>query len=201
VEDSINKLLYPKKVFSRKEVLSKEDFVPAKSGIYGFFFKSIPPKVPTKQCITFQNLTLLYVGISPDIVNKPDSKSNIKKRLQTHYSGNASGSTLRKTLGVLLEKESGYPLRRVGSGKRTTLTHLGEQWLDQWMDENLFVNFIVSEKPNEIEDYIIDNISLPLNIKDSLHPFSTVLSQLRSQANLKAKNLPIADESGTKRKL
>ncbi|WP_430694624.1 GIY-YIG nuclease family protein, partial [Pectobacterium brasiliense] len=46
------------------------------------------------------------------------------------------------TLGVLLSEESKSPLRRVGSGKRTTFTHSGEQWLDEWMAINAMVHWI-----------------------------------------------------------
>ncbi|WP_409243755.1 GIY-YIG nuclease family protein, partial [Enterobacter cloacae] len=66
--------------------------------------------------------------LSHDQRGKPNSRSNLKKRIKTHYSGNAAGSTLRRTLGVLLSCSSGFPLRRVGSGSRMTFTHPGEQW-------------------------------------------------------------------------
>ena len=75
--------------------------------------------------------TLLYAGISPKDEN---SKQNLRKRITNHFRGNAEGSTLRLTLGTLLSRESDFPLRRVGSGNRKTFTHLGEQWLDKWMD-------------------------------------------------------------------
>lgn len=72
--------------------------------------------VPTEGCITQNGYTLLYVGISPDKKGKPNSRANLRQRIKTHYSGNAEGSTLRRTLGVLLATEQ-FPLRRVGSGK------------------------------------------------------------------------------------
>jgi GIY-YIG catalytic domain len=45
-----------------------------------------------------------------------------------HYTGNAEGSTLRKTLGCLLANELGIQLWRVGSGNRMTFIE-GEQAL------------------------------------------------------------------------
>jgi hypothetical protein len=127
---------YPEKTYSRTEVMSKPTPVPAVNGVYFWWFKEIPPSVPTENCITCDGYTLLYVGISPDRRGKPNSRSNLRKRIKTHYSGNAAGSTLRRTLGVLLSNVSSFPLRRVGSGSRMTFTHPGEQWLDAWMEKN-----------------------------------------------------------------
>ena len=106
--------------------------------------------------------SLLYVGISPDKKGKPNSRANLRQRIKTHYSGNAEGSTLRRTLGVLLATESNFPLRRVGSGKRMTFTHPGEQWLDRWMDKNARVYWIEDDEPWVLEEMLIATISLRL---------------------------------------
>ena len=85
---------------------------------------------------------------------------------------------MRLTLGVLLEKNSNFQLRRVGSGKRMTFTHLGEQWLDEWMSDNAFVCWVENNKPWEIEKRIFNTVSLPLNIQDNdHHQFSKTLSK------------------------
>jgi hypothetical protein len=48
---------------------------------------------------------------------------NLREQIiKDHYTGNAEGSTLRKTLGCLLADELGIQLRRVGSGKGMTFT-------------------------------------------------------------------------------
>ena len=96
------------------------------------------------------------------------NRANLKTRIKTHYSGNAEGSTLRRTLGILLATESNFPLRRVGSGTRTTFTHPGEQWLDQWMEKNAKVYWIANEEPCFLEETLISSISLPLNIGATL---------------------------------
>ena len=102
-------------------------------------------------CVTKDSLTLLYVGISPDKIGKPNSRQNLGTRITTPFQGNAEGSTLRRSLGVLLAEKSGYPLCRVGSGKRMTLTHSEEQWLDDWMTENAFVCWLEHQAPWEFE--------------------------------------------------
>lgn len=111
----------------------------------------------------------MYSGISPDKKGKPNSKSTLRTRLRTHYFGNAEGSTLRRTLGILLAHQSGFPLRRVGSGKRKTFTHLGEQWLDHWMEENTHISWILDPEPWVLEENMFKSVSLPLNLKGNVH--------------------------------
>lgn len=187
----------PQKVWSRKEVLSKPSPIPMKNGIYAWFFKSTPPLVPVKDCLVSENKILLYAGISP---KNDTSTQNLRKRITTHFRGNAEGSTLRLTLGTLLYEKSGYELRRVGSGKRKTLTHLGEQWLDNWMDDNAYVFWVEHDKPWTIEKDVLRHFSLPLNIQDNEHhPFSKVLSNIRTTAKRKAEQEPIANEDNQQR--
>ncbi|WP_048957072.1 GIY-YIG nuclease family protein [Enterobacter bugandensis] len=192
---------YPEKTYSRTEVMSKPSPVPPVNGVYFWWFKEIPPGVPTEGCITSDGYTLLYVGISPDQRGKPNSRSNLRKRIKTHYSGNAAGSTLRRTLGVLLSGLSGFPLRRVGSGSRTTFTHPGEQWLDIWMEQNAKVHWFPVEAPWEVEVKLIASIPLPLNIQGNAHSFKPALSGMRTQAAAEARLMDIADERGLKRRL
>ncbi len=192
---------YPERTYSRTEVMSKPTPVPAVNGVYFWWFKEIPTGVPAEGCITCDGYTLLYVGISPDQRGKPNSRSNLRKRIKTHYSGNAAGSTLRRTLGVLLSGISCFPLRRVGSGSRMTFTHPGEQWLDAWMEKNAKVHWIPVEAPWELEDMLIASIPLPLNIQGNGHDFKITLSGMRSQAAAEARLMNIADERGFRRKL
>ncbi len=90
---------------------------------------------------------------------------------------------------------TGFPLRRVGSGKRMTFTHLGERWLGQWMEENAFVSWLGHPRPWTVENQIVDSVSLPLNIQgNSRHPFVGTLSFLRRESKRVARESPIADE-------
>jgi len=181
MEQIINKLIHPQKVYSRIEVLPRDSPVPRSPGVYAWFFKEIPPKVPIDNCVEFNGLYLLYVGISPkkpQRMGKP-SKQNLRTRIKNHYRGNAEGSTLRLSLGCLLSEKLGIELRRVGSGKRMTFSE-GEDILSDWMDENAFVTWIVHDKPWRIEDQAIRRISLPLNLRDNeSHPFHRSLTSIR----------------------
>ena len=62
----MNELITPERLYSRHEILSKPLPIPEISGVYGWFFKDVPPFVLTEGCIRHQNMTLLYIGISPD---------------------------------------------------------------------------------------------------------------------------------------
>ena len=192
----MDELITPERLYSRQEILSKPSPIPEISGVYGWFFKDVPPFVLTEGCIRHQNMTLLYIGISPDKKNKPQSRQHLKKRITNHYAGNAEGSTLRRSLGILLTPESHYPLRRVGSGRRMTFTHNGEQWLDAWMEKNAYVFWVEHETPWELEEDLLSALSLPLNIKGNRsHPFAIELNRLRKEAIHNARELPIADET------
>ena len=171
-------------------------------GVYAWFFKEIPGATPTDECVTKDGLTLLYVGISPDKVGKPNSKQNLRKRITNHYRGNAEGSTLRRSLGVLLTDKSYFPLRRVGNGDRMTFTHLGEQWLDKWMEENAFVCWVKNDTPWELEDELMGTLSLPLNIKGNRdHLFADQLSRLRKEAIKNARETAVASEDNQQRRM
>ena len=199
---SITTLTNPTILYSRAAILAKPCPVPEKPGAYAWFFKKIPPNVPADGCVTKEGMTLLYVGISPDKVGKPNSKQNLRKRITNHYRGNAEGSTLRRSLGVLLTGESRFPLRRVGSGKRMTFTHLGEQWLDDWMERNTCVCWVHHSAPWDLEEELLESLSLPLNIKGNKdHIFADILSQLRRNAIKQAREMPVANEGNQQRRM
>lgn len=65
--------------------------------------------------------------------------------------GNAEGSTLRLSLGVLLEPVIHTELRRIGSGKRWTFSEK-EQVLSEWMGEHTCVTWIEDPAPWVLED-------------------------------------------------
>jgi hypothetical protein len=190
----------PTRLFSRAEVLRRPSPVPVSNGLYAWYFREFPAIIPTDGCLTLDGCSLLYLGIAPDKANKPNSRATLLSRIRQHYRGNAEGSTLRRTLGVLLEKKSGFPLRRVGSGKRITLTHAGERWLDEWMEKNAFVAWKVHSDPWTIEHVLLRKLSCPLNIMDNgHHSFAPILRQKRMEALQRARELPIANEHNQKR--
>ena len=81
--------------------------------------------MPVAGCYRHDDLTLLYTGISP---RNTSSSATLRKRINNfHYSGNASSSTLRKTLGCLLAAQLGIKLRqfeRQRKSETVLATHL-----------------------------------------------------------------------------
>lgn len=103
---------------------------------------------------------------------------------------NAEGSTLRKTLGILLADELGIELRRVGTGTRMTFG-TGEQALSMWMSHNAFVSWIVDPEPWILEAQLIAELDVPLNLEGNAHnAFHPELSAARSRAVGHARSLP-----------
>lgn len=179
-------LLEPAKLYCRSQVLSKPCPVPAEGGLCAWYFKEIPCNTPTDGCVVKDGITLLYVGIS----------GNLRERVKHCFGkNNAEGSTLRRSLGVLLTKKSGYPLRRVGSGKSMTFTPLGESWLNDWMEQNAFVCWMTHANPPEIKAKLINHVSPPLNIEGNNNTFSKRLNKMRKEAIRMARKMPIFNES------
>ena len=87
----MDELITPERLYSRQEILSKPSPIPEISGVYGWFFKDVPPFVLTEGCIRHQNMTLLYIGISPDKKNKPQSKQHLKNESPTTMPGMQKG--------------------------------------------------------------------------------------------------------------
>lgn len=182
--DEIAHFVEPERMFSRQDVLARPSSVPAESGVYGWWFQHLPPLVVPGHCCQHQSLTLLYAGISPARPpqnGRAASKQSLRERIGYHYTGNAEGSTLRKTLGCLLAAELGIQLRRVGSGNRLTFAD-GEQELSQWMAENAYVSWIVYGSPWELEDHLITALDLPLNLQGNNHnQFHPTLTGIRAR--------------------
>ena len=189
--DLSSNLLNLRPLYKFEEFNSVLGVPPATSGVYAWFFKIIPAEISSKTCFQREGLTLLYVGISPE---SSKSRQTLRDRLRFHYCSHAEGSTLRRTLGCLLEKEIGTVLRRVGSRKRMTFASK-EQDLSRWMRENTLVTWLEINEPWHLEEYLLQNFSLPLNIRDNKRsPFYETLRRIRSQCCQRARMLPIVGE-------
>jgi hypothetical protein len=194
VGTTIDEFLAPGPLLTRAEVVARPCPIPAVAGVYGWWFDRIPDDVPVARCVHQQGSALLYVGISPKSPPRngaPSSHQTIRSRVRYHYTGNAEGSTLRLTLGVLLASELGIELRRVGSGRRRTFA-TGEQALSAWMADHARVSYTEHPEPWLLEEELIAGIDLPLNLDQNRHnPFHAELSRRRSDAKAAAGLLPV----------
>lgn len=178
--------------FTREEVFTEPCPVPDQPGAYGWWFRTLPADIDVSSCERREDLTLLYVGVSPGpppASGRPSVSQDLRKRIKFHFGGvgaDAGGSTLRKTLGVLLGGELGFELRRVGSGRRSTFAG-GEAVLTQWMAENVLVSWVVRPEPWHFEEKLIANLDLPLNLNDKTrNAFYPQLTKIRRDADRKA---------------
>lgn len=186
--------------YTRDEVFSDRDPVPAAPGAHGWWFREIPGGIDVSGCEHRDGWTLLYVGISPGpprADGKPQTPQDLRKRIRYHFgAGNASadGSTLRKSLGVLLGDQLGFALRRVGSGKRQTFAG-GEAVLTEWMAENAAVSWVLHPEPWYLEAKLINALHLPLNIQgNERNAFAGELKKRRRAAAVKAGKMRVLAE-------
>ena len=178
--------------FTRDEVFSDPCPLPEEPGVHGWWFRTLPREIDVSGCEQRDGLTLLFVGSSsgpPPTTGERPNTPDLRKRVRYHFgSGNADaeGSTLRKTLGVLLGDELGIELRRVGSGARRTFAG-GEAVLTQWMAEHVLVSWVARPKPWLFERELIATLDVPLNMRDNeRNRFHHELKRLRRAAVLKA---------------
>lgn len=190
IEALVRQITHEQPLYCWKDLLQDRTLLPLAGGVYAWFFRSVPKLVPTTGCLQRDGLTLLYVGISPESAG---SAASLRSRIRyLHYRGNAEASTLRLSLGCLLEKELGTVLRRVGSsGKRRTFG-AKEAALTEWLAENAAVTWILTDEPWLLEAQLISHLSPPLNIEmNAAHGFCSSLRQLRAEARQRAGRLPI----------
>ena len=159
--------------------------VPAQPGIYGWWVRSGSLDIPVADYQEHNGFELVYVGLSP---RKPSaagrlSKGNIRRRLNQHVNGNASQSTLRRTLGVLL-KES---LEMTLILRRGRYVWEKEDALTDWMHANARVAYVVDQAPWAAEDELLEHATLALNIRGrKTNEFARTLSAHRRAARTAA---------------
>lgn len=182
-------------LLSCEQLIANKHLIPDKSGIYAWFFKEIPPfLIGIENCYRRDRLTLLYIGIVP---SSSRGDRTLRNRIYgDHLTGNAYGSTLRRSLGCLLSQKLGIQLRGVGTGKRTVFCVgdicTGEAFLTEWMMHNAYVTWCVHERPWQIETGMISDNFLPLNIEHNGNNANyPILKGIRKQAKDTARTLPI----------
>ena len=205
MSNKAQQLLGPDRLYTASEIGTRPCPVPTTAGVYAFYFDEPPPGIDSKECYRINQHTLLYIGIAPKappLNGRAASKSHLRKRLQTHYFGNAEGSTLRRTLGCLLSSQLAIQLRRVGSGSRYTFTNPGEQVLDDWMRQHAFVTWAETSAPWELETHLLSSgLRLPLNLDGNpWQEVVAIVSAIRLKARQLADQLDIIIDSGGPRK-
>ena len=182
IDSVLSRLTRPEHLWSRSECLSRPSPVPATAGLYGWYFRELPPGVDGNGCVRREEFTLLYVGIAPSRPlghNGLRSTSSLRSRIRMHYAGSAEGSTLRLSLGALLAKKLG--LRRDPTSTSKSFGE-GEVKLSNWMEANACVTWVEQAEPWSIETSVIARLYLPFNLAHNRdHPFWAHLTRSRSR--------------------
>ena len=180
VSNILSSFRNPSTFTNRAEAIQKNSTIPRSSGIYAWYFRNMPEVVPVEGCTQFECHHLLYVGISP---RNEEGDGNIRQRIQAHFgknpSNNASRSTLRFSLGCLLSEYLNINLQRA-DGR----IHFGdgEGLLSEWMAKNAMVAWYVHSRPWDVEQEVIERLSLPLNLDhNTQHQFYNFLHKLRTE--------------------
>jgi len=155
---------------------------PREKGIYSWWFTSGSLRVPDAPYETTNGFELLYVGIAP---SSATSKSMLRPRLVRHATGDASRSTLRLTLGVLLAHELDLTLG-IHEGRPNWGPH-GEAKLSRWMSEHARIAWTVHLEPWTVEDELLADATLALNIDGRSDAFARELKDRRTEARRAAR--------------
>lgn len=169
----------PNRLYSCFEILKNPSFVPKKQGVYGWYFKNIPEKIPICNCIKVDGLKLLYIGIA-GLSRDRNLRTLYDRIVDCHLGvkGRAEESTLRFSMGVLLTQQLNIQLQLKGESK--TFGDIGEKKLTEWFADNASVTWIACRNPEGIEKDIIQQISLPLNLMyNTRHCFCKPLKKMR----------------------
>jgi hypothetical protein len=164
---------------------------PREKGVYAWWFDPGALEVPDAAYAMTGDRQLLYVGIAP---RKPssagkESASRLRNRLTTHATKDASRSTLRLSLGVLLADQLGLALRlRAG---RLNWGPEGEFTLTQWMTQHARVSWVADDEPWAIEHELISEVPLALNVDGRDDRFAKSLSARRREHRRTARQLLI----------
>jgi hypothetical protein len=160
------------------------------SGIYGWWFAPSSLHVPDRQYIVKDGFQLLYTGISPRKPTNPQlaGSGNLRSRLRTHAKRDASWSTLRLSLGIMLAEQLGLALATHNG--RTHWGPEGEARLSAWMGDHARVSWVRDLLPWETERELLAGTNIPLNIDQHLYDsFSDELHQRRRAAKEAARLL------------
>jgi hypothetical protein len=175
-------LTSPECLFRPTQVLAS--FPSEAKGIYGWWFKTVPPPVPSEGLCKFKGMSLLYLGVGPD---SERSRRFLRQRMGDHIKPDASRSTFRNSLGCILADALRLQLECVRTSRaKGGGLHLhfgfgsGEDRLSRWMEENTSISWVEFDRPWEIEPGLISQLALPLNLEhNSRHPFYADLQALR----------------------
>lgn len=165
-------------------VLEHRELLPAASGFYSWWSRrGAIPSVPHVPHPADDEITLLYVGISPV---RASSRQTVRSRIVgNHLNGNVGSSTFRFVLAALLIDT--LRLRPFLRGTKVALEASDNARLSAWQREHLLLTWCARERPWEIEAEVIALLEPPLNSSGNLtHSFYARVRAARADLRRRA---------------
>jgi len=187
IGDLLGPLIGPERLWHRAELLAHPGPTIPNAGVYAWYFRGMPQIVPQEECKKIDGCALLYLGIAP---SSEASRATLRGRIRQHLKGNASGSTLRLSLGCVLSDNLNLRLQPTGHTGRLTFAD-GESELSRWMEGSAFVVWNECPQPWIHEAELIRALRPPLNLDhNEQHPFCNQLRVLRQRHRQAARGTP-----------
>lgn len=112
---------------------------------------SLPEEMKNALYTEYKGYPIIYAGITTSLMYR------------RHLNGSARNSTLRKSLGTLLNLR-----RKKLKGRKYRFTDEHEKSLTEWMEKNLIMFYATEGYDLEaIEKYLIEKFNPPLNLKNN----------------------------------
>lgn len=158
---------------------------PALPGVYAWWFREgCLSMVPVKPCPHRDGYRLLYIGITA--ATRRSNTTLCDRIVYCHVRGRATNSTLRTSLGLLLEHQLGTRPTRISS-RNWHFEGEAEKALSDWMARNAAVSWVTVNELQDrraLEDHLIESCRVPMNLKGNRkHPFYETLYALRRAAD------------------
>jgi hypothetical protein len=169
------------------EVLQASESLPAAPGFYGWWARQGAIRVPHIPHPLDEDLSLLYVGISPA---RETSRQTIRSRVVgNHLNGNVGSSTFRFVLAALLT--DALDLHPYLRGTKIALSASENGRLSAWQREHLLLTSCARERPWETESEVIARLTPPLNsASNAAHAFYPAVRAARAEFRRRARAAP-----------
>src|SRR5216684_8217225 len=104
----VDQLVHEASIYTLDRLNQSGPLPPSDPGVYGWWFlEGALPMVPTMRCLKREGRSLLYAGIARKHLRQKTPTTLHDRIVGCHVYGKATNSTLRASLGLLLEKELG----------------------------------------------------------------------------------------------
>jgi hypothetical protein len=159
--------------------------LPDKPGNYLVALRDQSQFPKSKISFTPKMCSIQHLGKEYWVIYTGKSSKSLRMRdFEQHFHGNAGVSTLRKSLGCLMEFNQIPRSASNPNDRKTKFSDMDEEKLTMWMLDNLILFYYSNVKYDSIEQDLIDTLNPPLNLQHNKNEvnenFRKALSDCRS---------------------